>query len=186
MPTRSPVNGPGPVPQTIASTWSNPTPASASAAVRWGVSSSPCARASTVTRAASVTTGSRRTTPAVTAGVAVSMASTITVSTIRALDFTSVSRPTVDGARGGTDAHRRAGRGHRDQYPVAALLRGTGPAAHPAVGQRAPGLRRDGPTPGAGDPWAAVDRLRSRGDPAVRGLPAGRARVRRRVSGVDR
>src|ERR1700754_1546215 len=80
MPARSPVNGPGPAPQTIASTSARVCPAASSAARTCGVSNSPCALASTVTRSASTSrrAPSTATTPAVTAGVAVSTARTST------------------------------------------------------------------------------------------------------------
>src|SRR5581483_11270336 len=55
-PTRSPVNGPGPTPTTTAPRSRGLAPACASTASSAGASSSPCARASTVTRSATSST----------------------------------------------------------------------------------------------------------------------------------
>ncbi|AXK76667.1 hypothetical protein DXK33_17820 [Mycolicibacterium neoaurum] len=71
------MKGPGPHPTTTASRSAIDAPQSVSAATTFGVSRSACARWSTMVRSASVVMSSAtRTMPAVTAGVAVSMAST--------------------------------------------------------------------------------------------------------------
>src|SRR5439155_10245452 len=78
-PTRSPVNGPGPSPATTAPTAVGAAPASASTSRIAGPSSSPCRRGSTFTRTAGGRPEPSVTAAAVTAGVAVSTASTSTV-----------------------------------------------------------------------------------------------------------
>src|SRR5690349_5658828 len=81
IPTRSPVNGPGPAPHTTASSSRMETPPRVITSHTKGMSNSPWARAVRVTRSAS-SSGSpatgRRANPAITAEVAVSTANTNT------------------------------------------------------------------------------------------------------------
>src|SRR6185312_15315257 len=109
IPTRSPVNGPGPAPHTTASSSRMPAPALVITSRTDGMSSSPWARAFTVTRSARISgqpTAGNRASPATTAEVAVSTANTSTTGDLTDYTFRARGQPSGTPARVSTGPGR--------------------------------------------------------------------------------
>src|SRR5215207_10434820 len=90
-----------------------------------------------------------------------------------ALTFTLVSGSTVASGRR-TDAHRGTRQAVGHQRPLDPVLRAAGPDGVPPRPERLPQLQRGPLAARRRDPLVARQRVRSRGDPPVPGLPARR------------